>query len=284
MKLIEENVLYENTRIRTLHSPRGTFDFNWHCHEEYEISLILRGSGTRYTGDRIDPFGPEEMIFIPPGLPHTWQSAGSGTDNEVVVIQFRRDFTGAGVDGSPELRTLLPLLNDPLSQKIALSEELIALTLATHRAKGVSRLVTFLSLLDSISAAERTPGNDVSNQSAHQPVDKQIARVLTLLQKNWGEHLSIPDLAAEAAMSESSFRRHFRRSTGRGVVDYILHMKVARACEQLADPSLSITEISAGAGFSNLAFFNRKFKELKQMTPSEFRRRHNVASASVQKV
>ncbi|MCK9521926.1 MAG: AraC family transcriptional regulator [Proteobacteria bacterium] len=277
MRLVEEQVLYEHTRVRTLYAPKGTFDFHWHCHEEYEISLILEGRGTRFTADQIAPFNPPEMIFVPARLPHTWQSSG-GINHAVVVAQFRRDFTGADVRESPDLAAIHRLMASGTAWKIAVSSSFIDDMLALHEATGVKRLSLLLRLLDGI---ERAPKSEAGSAVFAMPVgsvDRRMAKVLDMIQKHWGEPLLIPDLAAAVGMSESSFRRYFRKSTGRSAVDYILQMKVARACELLADSSLGISNISELSGFGNLAYFNRKFKELKRMTPSEYRWRHNCSA------
>ena len=55
----------------------------------------------------------------------------------------------------------------------------------------------------------------------------------------------------------------------------MIDIRIGNACKLLAkNKDLSITEISYKSGFNNLANFNRKFKTIKGVTPSEFRKKH----------
>jgi AraC-like DNA-binding protein len=73
-------------------------------------------------------------------------------------------------------------------------------------------------------------------------------------------------------MSESRFSRFFRRATGNTFVDFVNRVRVHRACQLLMETDRAITHICYEAGFNNVANFNRRFLEIKGMTPSEFRR------------
>ncbi len=65
------------------------FPFLWHYHPEYELTLILEGSGERMVGDRHEYFFPGDLVLLGPGLPHTWVSE---MKSAAVVIQFSERF------------------------------------------------------------------------------------------------------------------------------------------------------------------------------------------------
>jgi len=50
------------------------FDPNWHFHPHYQLFLVEEGTGTRFIGDSIKPFGPGDLVFLGPNLPHLWRS------------------------------------------------------------------------------------------------------------------------------------------------------------------------------------------------------------------
>src|SRR6476620_781024 len=50
------------------------FDPNWHFHPQYQIFLVLEGTGTKFIGDYIKPFAPGDLVFLGPNLPHLWRS------------------------------------------------------------------------------------------------------------------------------------------------------------------------------------------------------------------
>jgi AraC-like DNA-binding protein len=74
------------------------------------------------------------------------------------------------------------------------------------------------------------------------------------------------------AMSESRFSRFFRRATGNTYTDFVNRVRINRACQLLMTSDRYVTNICYDVGFNNVANFNRRFLELKGMTPSEFRK------------
>ena len=73
-------------------------------------------------------------------------------------------------------------------------------------------------------------------------------------------------------MSESRFSRFFRRATGNTFTDFVNHVRINRACQLLMESEHPITRIGFDVGFNNMANFNRRFLDIKGMTPREYRR------------
>ncbi len=68
-------------------------------------------------------------------------------------------------------------------------------------------------------------------------------------------------------MSESRFSRFFRRATGNTFTDFVNRVRINRACQLLMETDRYITHICYEVGFNNVANFNRRFLEIKGMTP-----------------
>ena len=78
----------------------------WHCHDEYELHLIIGTSGKAFVGDWIGPFQPGHLVLCGPRLPHNWISLDapeSGVAERDLVIQFRRDPFEKAARDIPEL-------------------------------------------------------------------------------------------------------------------------------------------------------------------------------------
>ena len=79
-------------------------------------------------------------------------------------------------------------------------------------------------------------------------------------------------VAASLGMSESRFSRFFKRATGNTFTDFVNRVRIHRACQLLMDSGQPVGQICYDVGFNNLANFNRRFLEIKGLTPTEFRR------------
>ena len=85
----------------------------WHCHEEYELHLIVATSGKVVVGDYIGHFGPGHLVLTGPRLPHNWISTDAPAEGVPLrdrVIQFAHDPIEHAARQIGELRELLPLL------------------------------------------------------------------------------------------------------------------------------------------------------------------------------
>ena len=58
--------------------------------------------------------------------------------------------------------------------------------------------------------------------------------------------------------------------------EYLLNVRVGYACKLLTDDTLNISQIAYSCGFENLSNFNRQFKKIRNITPSQFQ--HKVKS------
>jgi AraC-like DNA-binding protein len=91
---------------------------------------------------------------------------------------------------------------------------------------------------------------------------------------------SIKLLARTLGTQEYKLRRLLNGQLGfRNFNDFLHRHRIRVACDKLtqAGPALSILELSLDVGYSSLATFNRAFKEITTLTPTEYRLRNSSA-------
>ena len=66
-----------------VYAPRGVDDQRPHTRDE--LYVVARGKGVFVHGDRRDPFGPNDMLFAPAGLPHRFEDF---TDDLTIWVMF----------------------------------------------------------------------------------------------------------------------------------------------------------------------------------------------------
>lgn len=261
----------------TLRKP--IFRFGWHFHREIELTLITAGTGQRHIGDSVEAYGPGDLVLIGPELPHTYASdpsGGAGTQ-EAVVAQFGRDFLGATLFDRPEF--------EPIDRMLTLSQRGLLFTgeSATQVAREFRQFgslpssVRTIALLNVLATlADVTPGPlplgspDFSSQ-LDRAGRERIDEACQYLAESYASPVSLPEVAGIAHMSPSAFSRFFHRAIGQTFTAYLTHLRIVAACRLLLDTDLSIAEIASRSGFGNLSNFNRRFRQLKHMTPREYR-------------
>ena len=271
MKALEEKILFnEGNGITANLHKLSSFDFNWHYHESvYELTLICEGNGQRYAGDCISAYGINDLVLIPPGLPHTWSSNQQNDSNVAIVIQFSSDiFSPLG-----ELSKLNSFLGMTSGYSFSADEaikvkescfELLEL-------EEVPRLCALLNLLDRLRLLKY---NTLSSHAYSPSLDLESRRRMDKLHGFLAAHktgFKVPELASHLHMSESTLRRFIKKNTGRSLIEYNNEIRIGHSCAQLINTKLPVIELAMDCGFENLSHFNRVFKKLKNKTPREFR-------------
>lgn len=89
------------------------------------------------------------------------------------------------------------------------------------------------------------------------------------------ENLKIQDFADRYFFTREYLSRLFKTEYGTGIYEYLTSVRMKRAEELLADPSVSIADIAARVGFSDSNYFSKAFRTWSGMTPSEWRKSHS---------
>jgi AraC-like DNA-binding protein len=99
----------------------------------------------------------------------------------------------------------------------------------------------------------------------------KINTVFNYITENYGGPISADMLAARLGMSHTKFSRFFRKATGNSFTDFVNQIRINKACQLLMNTDRYVTNICYDVGFNNVANFNRRFLEMKGVTPKEFR-------------
>jgi len=251
----------------------------WHHHDEYELHLINATSGKAFVGDWIGPFQPGHLVLVGPRLPHNWVSMDlpeEGVPQRDLVVQFQHEPIVQAARHIPELAEALPMLERARLgiEFFGMGDTAEAHWLRMKNSRGLLRFAAFSELLAKLAhCTDYRLLSSVQMQSAGDAdqID-DINAVVSRLTDNVAHELSAAQLAAELGMSESRFSRFFRKATGNTFTDFVNRVRVNRACQLLMDSDRLVTHICYEVGFNNVANFNRRFLEIKGMTPTEFRR------------
>lgn len=99
-----------------------------------------------------------------------------------------------------------------------------------------------------------------------------VRKAILVMAENLDGFIDWPALTARLGRSYTSFRRVFRKTTGRAPGDYFTEMKINRAKQLLTSSSRSIQEIATLLGFDTSSHFSHLFKARTGLSPRGFRK------------
>ena len=91
-----------------------------------------------------------------------------------------------------------------------------------------------------------------------------------------GRFLGTDALAAVGSsytLSESACLRSFRQLLGTTPIQYVKQYRIEKAAELLLSTSMKTGEVGVECGFADTSYFTKTFREMKNCTPKEYRRR-----------
>jgi AraC-like DNA-binding protein len=101
----------------------------------------------------------------------------------------------------------------------------------------------------------------------------RIAYVVNHMKENFQQSLSVNKLSDMACMSESHFFKVFKNETGLSPTEYLNQLRIEHAADLLNNPNRKINSIFMDCGFENRSYFNRLFKRMKKLSPSQYQKR-----------
>lgn len=98
-----------------------------------------------------------------------------------------------------------------------------------------------------------------------------IANSISYMENHYTEDISIDVLAEISHYSPRHFSRIFRETYHTTPLNYMLSLRINRACSLLKESRLPISDIAFQCGFSDNNYFSRIFKRRTGLTPKQFR-------------
>jgi AraC-like DNA-binding protein len=209
-------------------------------HHAMLVCVALEGSYTfECEGTRIAEC---RGVVLGPDVAHRYDGRGAQVLTIFLDPESRR---GRSLQGALAERACVPL------DRALIEGEIATLADAKHRTERAAALDVILA--------------KVSGDAPRTPLDRRIACALDALRV---APVSLADLAAKAALSESRFRHLFTSEVGLPFTRYLLQRRLQRAAEALAEGS-TVAGAAHAAGFADEAHLSRTFRRTFGVRASE---------------
>lgn len=263
--------------IQERHKP--TFNYPLHKHNAYELNFVEHCAGARrIVGDSIEVLGDYDLAFVGCNLEHVWEQheCRSETIHEI-TIQMPHDLFS---DGWLNRRMMQPVKDLMENAQVGIAFgmktimtvydklNVLATSEPTFKSMGI-----MLELLYELATADDQHCLSSSHYShAEVPVtSRRIQLIKDYIDHHYPEEVRMETLSAMVNMTPNALSRFFKQRTNRTISNYINEVRIGQATLLLVDSAQTIAEICYKCGFNTISNFNRTFKSVKGLTPTEFR-------------
>lgn len=237
-----------------------------HKHDFAQIEIILSGSRRCKSPDDDIIMRGGEALMVPFNVEHYFYKPSD--DLEYLSFKFRVS------EEYVMPRHIFKLPHDPFIDWIIKDFREIA------RNKRYNSSPAYIELMYSLLEALL---KHLQNSNRLSPESPLLLAMRTIITK-YGARINVNLMAQELNMNVYKFRRQFKRmaddlppgSISSSPQIFIKNELLVLACNNLRESSVGIGELSDMLHFNNVYTFSRFFKNNTGLSPSEYRKKHNI--------
>lgn len=244
-----------------------------HQHEEIQIAYIVEGQGKLIIADSIHPYRAGDIFVIGGNSPHLFKSMEQNecSSHMISIFLTEKSFKHLFLEIN-ELEMVHRFFNKanvgfkPFTKNASMERIMLKLP----KIGKFSRFILFLKLLKKLCNCEtKALTNFIYSKQMANNDGQRMQIVFNYVIHNFQNDITLEKVAELIYMTPNSFCRYFKQRTNKTFFKYLIELRIEHACQLLKNNSdISIAQISDRSGFKSISNFNRKFKELKQVSPS----------------
>lgn len=250
-----------------------------HWHAQVEVNFVIRGSVRyRMSGHGLSLRAGEMCLFWG-GLPHRMDDASEDAfyaGCHLPLVHFFRLNLPAKV--RHRLMTGATLVTDATDPSDIVSFERwdrYARSGDVQKAEhAVSELLLRLERVrfDAYRLASAAGAQNEALQLGDPQSLGNVGRMCDFIAENFLENIDCLDIAAAAEIHPKYAMSLFRKSTGMTLNEYLSLLRLSYAQALLMKQGANVLAVAMDSGFGSLSAFNKSFRKLAGMSPSDFRK------------
>ena len=250
-----------------------------HWHAQVEINYIVRGSAHyRMSGHEVH-FSAGDMALFWGGLPHWLCDASDDlvyAGGHLPLVHFFRLRLPQNVQSKlmqgATLVTKATDASDPLN--FARWNDYVRSGDPMKASMAIDELLLRIERVR-FDPYELVPG-PAAVASAVDGLDHHsspiVVRICDFIADNFREEIDSSDIAQAADIHPKYAMNVFKKSTGMTLNDYVNLMRLSYAQALLMQNDANVLQVAMDSGFGSLSAFNKSFRKIAGMSPSDFRR------------
>ncbi len=272
-----------------------------HRHEMIQINYVYRGKLIHHINHSSFELVKGDIFIIPPYIPHQLESI-PGADFQIVELEMAPEFImGLPQDGGLSMESnsaffdfsyIEPFLVSECSVKPRLNltgtkqiivESLLDEIFGEYQNRADSFLLAIKAdMLKLLVLLGRYFREDVQQESEVMQVFDHhrdaMQKAIRFIEEHFAEPISIEEVSKVAMLSQSYFSYLFKVVTNRTFVEYLNSRRIRCAMELLKTTDHLVVDVCYESGFQNVNHFNRTFKSIVGLSPTQFRRANRLVT------
>lgn len=251
----------------------------WHHHPELELVYIVEGEGTLYAGDFIGNYQKNDIFLLGKNVPHMFQSnppTASETISKSYVFHINDVLLNDSFSELPEFSFLQHIKKISTRGVLFRQTDNYKLLEVLEKLKNDSpskNAIKVLQVLVHLSDyQEYVSLGSLDWLDRFRIDDKRINNIIEYTMLHFKEDIRLEEVAAISGMNKSAYCRYFKKSTGKTFINFLNETRINYSCKLLQEnsPKKSISAACYESGFNSLSYFNRTFKKVMNVSPSEY--------------
>jgi len=273
----ESMIHYSNKESRCIVRP------HWHIY--IEILYFLSGKAKVFLGGECHVVGKGDLILIHSHETHSIYSMGE--EISYIVVKFDPEILYSTSRTILESKYILPFtLADSNGQRVFTESEikdtpipaLIREIYDEFSSKGFGFELAVRTLICRVFLwfLRKTHNQHWSWEVAHSLNDsdyQMLQKVFEYIDYNYMNDINAQTAAGLCNMSYSYFSRKFKSIMGKTFTNYLSYIRITEAEKLLVTTEMSMTDIALEVGFSSSSYFIQQFRQYKNISPHQFRKK-----------
>lgn len=255
------------------------FNYPLHKHNVYEINFVEHCKGARrIVGDNVEELGDYDLALVGCNLEHVWEQHECKSDTiHEITIMLPADIVPDSILARNVMQPVRELFE---RAQVGVSFGMKAIMTVYERINQLVKsepsfysVQTLFSIINDLATSGDFHVLASSHYShAEVPVtSRRVQKLKDYIDAHYQEEIRIEYLSDMVGMTPNALSRFFKQRTNRSISNYINEVRLGHATNMLADSTMTIAEIAYSCGFNTISNFNRIFKNIKNITPKEFR-------------
>ncbi len=239
-----------------------------HAHPHYEIYYLTKGDRLYFIEDNVYRVVSGDFALISPGQIHKT----SGARTECIHIYFDRGAISDDIADLAEKCFSSKVIKLPPSHRNKTETLLLDMCHECENPDKASSIMIKTLLTSLFIQLYRFSSHTIAPEKNDDETYNKILDVVTFINKNYAQDISITELCKMSFLSHSYFCKKFRETVGMTATKYISCIRINEAAKLLKNTTMPITEIATAVGFSGSNYFGDIFKKYKGQSPQLYRK------------